>query len=58
MVSTASRSSRHIPPSPVVVEIPARFAAVPSAVFARPDSAPYDMPAIVIGRSSTTGFAA
>ena len=40
-----------MPPSPVVVEMPARFAAMPSAFLALPDSAPYDMPAIVIGRS-------
>jgi hypothetical protein len=45
-----------MPPSPVVVEVPASVAPRPSASFAGPDSAPKLMPAMVIGMSSSIGF--
>ena len=47
-----------MPPSPVVVEVPAADAPRPSASFAGPDSAPNDIPAIVIGMSRWIGFLA
>ncbi len=45
-----------MPPSPVVVDVPAADAPRPSASFAGPDSAPKLIPAIVIGMSSCSGF--
>ena len=42
----------------VVVEIPSRVAARPSATFAVLESAPYDMPAMVIGTRSSIGLLA
>jgi hypothetical protein len=45
-----------MPPSPVVVEVPASVAPRPSASLAGPDSAPKLMPAMVIGMSSSIGF--
>ncbi len=44
-----------MPPSPVVVEVPTSLAPRPSASFAGPDSAPKDIPAIVIGMSRLIG---
>jgi hypothetical protein len=45
-----------MPPSPVVVEVPIAEAPRPSASLAGADSAPNDIPAIVIGMSSSSGF--
>ena len=45
-----------MPPSPVVVDVPAIVAPRPSASLACPDSAPKLMPAIVIGIFSSIGF--
>jgi hypothetical protein len=45
-----------MPPSPVVVEVPAIDAPRPSASFAFAESAPKLMPAIVIGILSSIGF--
>ncbi len=50
------RSSGVMPPSPVVVDVPAAEAPRPSASFAGPDKAPNDMPAMVIGISNSIGF--
>ena len=47
-----------MPPSPVVVDVPAAEAPRPSASFAGPDKAPNDMPAMVIGISNSIGFEA
>ena len=47
-----------MPPSPVVVDVPAAFAPRPSASLAWPDSEPKLMPAIVIGILSRSGFEA
>ena len=47
-----------MPPSPVVVEVPASVAPRPSASFAWPESEPKDMPAMVIGIFSSMGFLA
>ena len=44
-----------MPPSPVVVEVPARLAPRPSASLALADSEPKLIPAIVIGVFRTTG---
>ena len=52
------RSSGVMPPSPVVVDVPAAEAPRPSASFAGPDKAPNDMPAMVIGISNSIGFEA
>ena len=45
-----------MPPSPVQVEMPQRLAAMPSARLAWTESAPKLMPAIMIGRSRTSGL--
>ena len=45
-----------MPPSPVVVEVPAALAPRPNASFAGPDKAPKLMPATVTGISSSSGF--
>ena len=45
-----------MPPSPVVVEVPAILAPLPSASFAGPERAPKLIPAIVIGISNSSGF--
>ena len=45
-----------MPPSPVVVEVPAEVAPRPSASLAGPDKAPKLIPAIVIGISSSNGI--
>jgi hypothetical protein len=45
-----------MPPSPVVVEVPAAVAPRPSASLAGPDSAPKLMPAMVMGMSRSIGF--
>ena len=47
-----------MPPSPVVVEVPAAVAPRPSASFAGADSEPKLMPAMVIGIFSVIGFLA
>ena len=47
-----------MPPSPVVVEVPAIVAPRPSASFASADSEPKLMPAMVIGILSSIGFLA
>jgi hypothetical protein len=47
-----------MPPSPVVVDVPAAVAARPSAVLAVADRAPKLMPAIVMGMSSSSGLLA
>ena len=47
-----------MPPSPVVVDVPAALAPRPRASFAGPDSAPKLIPAIVIGMSRWSGFLA
>jgi hypothetical protein len=47
-----------MPPSPVVVEVPASVAPRPSASLALPESAPKLMPAMVIGIFSSIGFLA
>ena len=47
-----------MPPSPVVVEVPASVAPRPSASLAWPDSEPKLMPAMVIGIFSSIGFSA
>ena len=47
-----------MPPSPVVVEVPASVAPRPSASLAGPDSEPKLMPAMVIGIFSSIGFLA
>ncbi len=52
------RSSGVMPPSPVVVEVPAIAAPRPSASLACADSEPKLMPAIVIGIFSSIGFLA
>ena len=57
-VLDAARSSAVIPPSPVVVDVPTSVAARPSASLAAADSAPNDIPAMVTGMSSTTGWLA
>jgi hypothetical protein len=44
-----------MPPSPVVVEVPARLAPRPSASLASADSEPKLMPAMVIGILSLMG---
>jgi hypothetical protein len=54
-VLECSRSSAVIPPSPVVVDVPASLAPRPRASLALPDSAPKLMPAIVIGMSRWIG---
>ena len=50
------RSSGVIPPSPVVVDVPAALAPRPSASLAGADRAPKLMPAIVTGIFSSSGF--
>ena len=45
-----------MPPSPVVVDVPAILAPRPNASLADPDNAPKLIPAIVIGISSSKGF--
>ena len=45
-----------MPPSPVVVEVPAIVAPRPSASLAGPESEPKLMPAMVIGIFSSIGF--
>jgi hypothetical protein len=52
------RSSGVIPPSPVVVEVPAAVAARPRASLDCADSAPKLIPAIVIGMASSSGLLA
>ena len=52
------RSSLVIPPSPVVVEVPAKEAPLPKASFAVADKAPKLIPAIVTGISISNGFSA
>ena len=47
-----------MPPSPVVVEVPASVAARPSASLTRADSEPKLMPATVIGMASSMGLEA
>ena len=47
-----------MPPSPVVVELPARLAPRPMPAFAFRDSAPNDMPQTMIGIFSRTGRSA
>ena len=47
-----------MPPSPVVVEVPAAVAPRPSASLACADSEPKLMPAMVIGIFSSIGFLA
>ncbi len=47
-----------MPPSPVVVEVPAIVAPRPSASLALAESEPKLMPAMVIGICSVTGFLA
>ena len=47
-----------MPPSPVVVEVPAAAAPRPSASLALADSEPKLMPAIVMGIFSSIGFLA
>src|SRR5664280_915970 len=51
-------SSGSIPPSPVLVAVPARVAPIASAIFASLLRAPKDIAAIIIGVSSTKGFSA
>ena len=50
------RSSGVMPPSPVVVDVPTSLAPRPRASFACAESAPKDMPAIVIGIFRCSGF--
>ena len=50
------RSSGVMPPSPVVVDVPTSLAPRPSASLACAESAPKDMPAIVIGIFRWSGF--
>ena len=50
------RSSLVIPPSPVVVDVPAAVAPRPRASLAGPDSAPKLIPATVIGIFNSIGF--
>ena len=45
-----------MPPSPVVVEVPASVAPRPNASLAGADSAPKLMPAMVTGIFSSIGF--
>ena len=47
-----------MPPSPVVVDVPAAEAPLPRASFAGPERAPKLIPAIVIGISNSMGFSA
>nr|WP_255523391.1 hypothetical protein [Blastococcus sp. TML/M2B] len=44
-----------MPPSPVVVDVPTSLAPRPSASFARPESAPKLIPAMVTGVDRCSG---